>query len=75
MKNLKNNDHRIRSKCLGILSLHYNDHELFTNNNKLIKLLLNFTDDQDPRVRVTSFESMVCFFTKLYNKIKLNYDF
>ena len=63
-RNLKNNDHRIRSKCLGILALRYSHHELFSNNNKLKKILLNFTDDQDPRVRATAFEALIMLHLK-----------
>lgn len=71
-RNLKNNDHRVRSKCLGILALHYSDHELFANNNKLIKILLNFTDDQDPRVRATAFEALIMLHMK---GMKLSTDY
>jgi len=83
-RNLKNNDHRIRSKCLGILALHYHDHELFADKSKLLKILLNFTDDQDPRVRVTALESLImlhlkgiCITTNYYDDLKqhLNDDF
>lgn len=83
-RNIKNNDHRIRSKCLGILAMHYTSHELFKNTNKLVRIILNFTDDQDPRVRVTAFESMIMLHSRgvlinssYYNDLKqhLNDDF
>ncbi len=78
-RNLKNNDHRIRSKCLGIIALHYNDHEVFEDKSRLLKILLNFTDDQDPRVRVTALESLImlhikgiCITTNYFDDLKLH---
>ena len=57
-KFLKNNDHLLREMCLKILSLHYIQFESF-NSTKIIEILLNHSEDQDSRVRVTALELLV----------------
>ena len=59
-KNLSNSDYRIRSKCLKILSFHYVQEEAMLKS-KIVKILLNYMDDQDPRVRITSLELLVSY--------------
>lgn len=58
IQNLKKNDYRIKCKSMKILVLHYSEHELV--EKKLIKVLMSFTEDQDPRVRIMALELMVC---------------
>ncbi|CAF0882956.1 unnamed protein product [Brachionus calyciflorus] len=64
-KNLSNSDYKIRSKCLSILTYHYtfkrteSDDGYAEFKNKIIKILLNFLDDPDPRVRITALELMI----------------
>jgi hypothetical protein len=57
-KYLKNNDHLLREIGLKILSLHYIKFESF-NSTKIIEILLNHSEDQDSRVRVTALELLV----------------
>jgi integrator complex subunit 4 len=66
-RNLYNKDNHVRCTCLKLLALHYN------SDYKVIKVLLNFSDDQDARVRQTCIESMIKLHSTGSNLISIDH--
>lgn len=80
VKNFSNSDYRVRSKCLSILTYHYAfrrnelDDSYAELRKKIIKILINFLDDSDPRVRTKSLELMVILYLKIFFKYLIQLD-
>ena len=64
-KHLNSKNHRIKSKCIALLTLCFSKPAFSADIEKIIKILLEFLSDQDPRVRHSAVDSLVSVWAQL----------